>query len=218
MVKGYGTVTHMKLAIVEDDPLLRDNLRLLLGGETGITVSGAYASGEDALKSMKKSMPEVILCDLGLPGMSGVEFIQKIKAEAPSLEIMAHTVFDDRENVFSALKAGASGYILKGCRPREIIEAIYELYKGGSPMSPKIARKVIHEFQDAEASDDDHFLSQREKSILKCVEQGMTYKEIAADQSISSHTVHSHIKRIYEKLHSKDRIEALVKARKGGYI
>jgi two-component system NarL family response regulator len=207
----------MQLAIIEDDPLLRDNLKLLLGGEPGITVAGAYPSGEDALKAMRKSLPEVVLCDLGLPGMSGIEFIQKIKAEAPSLEIMAHTVFDDRENVFSALKAGASGYLLKGCSPREIIEAIYELYKGGSPMSPKIARKVIHEFQDADVAEQ-FILSQREKSILKCIELGMTYKEIASDLSISSHTVHSHIKRIYEKLQAKDRVEALVNARKGGFI
>jgi two-component system NarL family response regulator len=130
---------------------------------------------------------------------------------------MAHTVFDDRENVFSALKAGASGYILKGCSPREIIEAIYDLYKGGSPMSPKIARKVIHEFQDAEVAEQ-FVLSQREKGIIKCIEQGLTYKEIATDLNISSHTVHSHIKRIYEKLQSKDRTEALVKARKSGVI
>jgi two-component system NarL family response regulator len=207
----------MKLAIVEDDPLLRDNLKLLLGGEPGITVAGVYPSGEEALKAMKNSVPEVVLCDLGLPGMSGVEFIKKIKAESPSLEIMAHTVFDDRENVFSALKAGASGYLLKGCSPREIIEAIYELYKGGSPMSPKIARKVIHEFQDVEVAEQ-YILSQREKSILKCIELGMTYKEIASDLGISSHTVHSHIKRIYEKLQAKDRTEALVNARKGGFI
>jgi len=207
----------MKLAIVEDDPLLRDNLKLLLGGEPGITVAGAYPSGEDALKAMRKSLPEVVLCDLGLPGMSGVEFIKKIKTEAPSLEIMAHTVFDDRENVFSALKAGASGYLLKGCSPRELIEAIFELFQGGSPMSPKIARKVIHEFQEAEVAEQ-YLLSQREKSILKGIKLGMTYKEIATDQSISAHTVHSHIKRIYDKLQAKDRIEALVNARKGGVI
>jgi DNA-binding NarL/FixJ family response regulator len=207
----------MRLAIVEDDPLLRENLKILLGGEPGITVAGAYPSGEEALRSLRKSPPEVVLCDLGLPGMPGVELIKKIKAEYPSMEIMAHTVFDDRENVFSALKAGASGYLLKGCSPREIIEAIYELYKGGSPMSPKIARKVIHEFQDADVAEQ-YILSQREKSILKCIELGMTYKEIAMDLRISAHTVHSHIKRIYEKLQSKDRTEALVKARKGGFI
>ncbi len=207
----------MKLAIVEDDPLLRDNLKILLGGEPGITVDGVYANGDDALKTMRKSLPEVVLCDLGLPGMSGIEFIKKIKAEAPRVEIMAHTVFDDRENVFSALKAGASGYLLKGCSPRDIIEAIYELYKGGSPMSPKIARKVIREFQDVDVAEQ-FILSQREQSILKCIELGMTYKEIGADLDISSHTVHSHIKRIYEKLHSKDRTEALANARKGGFI
>jgi two-component system NarL family response regulator len=127
----------MKLAIVEDDPLLRDNLKLLLGGEPGITVDGVYPSGEDALKAMRNSLPEVVLCDLGLPGMSGVEFIKKIKAESPSLEIMAHTVFDDRKT-FSALKAGASGYPegLQSARDHQRST----ISTKGSP-GPKIARR-----------------------------------------------------------------------------
>jgi two-component system NarL family response regulator len=136
----------------------------------------------------------------------------------PDLEIMAHTVFEDRENVFSAIKAGASGYILKGSSPREIVEAIHEIHKGGAPMSPKIARKVIHEFQDENIEEQQYILSQRERDILKCVEQGLTYKEISLRLNISSHTVHTHIKNIYEKLQAKDRGEALVKARKTGMI
>ena len=159
----------------------------------------------------------MVLCDLGLPGMSGVELIKTLKKSMPAIEFMAHTVFDDRENVFSAIKAGASGYLLKGSSPRELIEALYELYKGGSPMSPKIARRVIHEFQD-ENIGEQFILSHREKAIIKCVEHGMTYKEIAVELSISAHTVHSHIKRIYEKLHAKDREEALSNARKTGMI
>ena len=188
-----------------------------LSGEGGITVTGAYRTAEDALKRISNAKPEVMLTDIGLPGMSGIDLIKKTKESMPQLEIMAHTVFDDRENVFAALKAGASGYLLKGCSPREIIEAIYDLYKGGSPMSPRIARKVIHEFQDSDVAEE-YVLSQREKNILKCIELGLTYKEIATDQSISAHTVHSHIKRIYEKLQTKDRTETLVKARKGGFI
>ena len=167
----------MKLIIVEDDPILLESLKLLLAGETGLTVSGAYGNAEDALRSLKKVAPEVMLADLGLPGMSGIELIKKAKEEMPHLEIMAHTVFEDRENVFSAIKAGASGYILKGSSPREIVEAIHEINKGGAPMSPKIARKVIHEFQDENAGEQQG-LSQRERNIVKCVEQGLTYKEI----------------------------------------
>jgi DNA-binding NarL/FixJ family response regulator len=207
----------MRLIIVEDDPILLESLKLILGGEAGITVAGAFGSAEDALRALRKSSPEVMLTDLGLPGMSGIELIKKAKDDMPSLEIMTHTVFEDRENVFAAIQAGASGYILKGSSPREIVEAIHEIHKGGAPMSPKIARKVIHEFQD-ENVEDQYILSQRERDIVKCIEQGLTYKEISLRLKISSHTVHTHIKNIYEKLQAKDRGEALVKARKTGII
>ncbi len=207
----------MRLVIIEDDPLLLENLTLLLSGEEGITVAGSYRSAEDAVKQLKNASPEVMLTDLGLPGMSGVDLIKKAKEEMPSLEIMAHTVFEDRERVFSAIKAGASGYILKGSSPREIIESIHALYKGGAPMSPKIARKVIHEFQD-EVVGEQFLLTQREKEIVKLVEDGLTYKEIGEKLSISTHTVHTHIKNIYEKLQAKDRNDAIIKARKKGII
>jgi two-component system NarL family response regulator len=208
----------MRLVIVEDDPLLLENLKLLLSGESGITVTGAFSSAEDALHALTKAAPEIMLADLGLPGMSGIDLIKKAKEEMPGVEIMAHTVFEDRENVFSAIKAGASGYILKGSSPREIVEAIHELHKGGAPMSPKIARKVIHEFQDENITNEQYILSQREKDVVRCIEEGLTYKEISRKLKISSHTVHTHIKNIYEKLQAKDRGEALIKARKTGII
>jgi DNA-binding NarL/FixJ family response regulator len=207
----------MRLVIVEDDPLLLENLTLLLSGEGGITVAGAYRSAEDALKLLRNAKPEVMLTDIGLPGMSGVDLIKKAKEEMPELEIMAHTVYEDRENVFSAIKAGASGYILKGSTPREIIESIHSLYKGGAPMSPKIARKIIHEFQD-EVTNDQFLLTPREIEIAKRVEEGLTYKEIGERLNISTHTVHTHIKKIYEKLQAKDRSDAIIKARKRGII
>jgi len=207
----------MRLVIIEDDPLLLENLSLLLGGEEGITVTGSYRSAEDAMRSLREAAPDVMLTDLGLPGMSGVELIKKAKEEMPSLEIMAHTVFEDRERVFSAIKAGASGYILKGSSPREIIESIHSLYKGGAPMSPKIARKIILEFQD-EATGEQFLLTPREKEIVRRVEDGLTYKEIGEKLGISTHTVHTHIKNIYEKLQAKDRNDAIMKARKKGII
>ncbi len=207
----------MRLVIIEDDPLLLENLTLLLNGEEGLSVAGSFRSAEDALKGLKNAKPEVMLTDLGLPGMSGVELIKKAKEEMPSLEIMAHTVFEDREMVFSAIKAGASGYILKGSSPREVIESIHSLYKGGAPMSPKIARKIIHEFQD-DALSEQYLLTQREKEVVKRVEEGLTYKEIGERLSISTHTVHTHIKNIYEKLQAKDRNDAIIKARQRGII
>jgi len=207
----------MRLVIIEDDPLLLDNLTLLLKGEEGIKVVGAYKSAEDALRSLKITSPEVMLTDLGLPGMSGVDLIKKAKEEMPSIEIMAHTVFEDRDKVFAAIKAGASGYILKGSSPREIVESIHSLYNGGAPMSPKIARKLIHEFRE-ESTNEQFLLTQREKEIVKLVEDGLTYKEIGKKLGISTHTVHTHIKNMYEKLQAKDRNDAILKARKKGIL
>jgi two-component system NarL family response regulator len=207
----------MKVSIVEDDVLLRQNLKLLLSGERGISVVSVYGSAEEALSGIKRTRPEILLADIGLPGMSGIELIRELKEQMPGLEIMAHTVFDDRETVFSAIKAGASGYLLKGSTPRELIDALHTLAKGGSPMSPKIARKVIREFQD-EGIDEQYLLSHRETEIVKEIENGLSYKDIAVKLAISPHTVHTHIKNIYEKLHAKDRQGALVAARKKGII
>jgi DNA-binding NarL/FixJ family response regulator len=207
----------MKVSIVEDDVLLRQNLKLLLSGETGISVASVYGSAEEALAGVKRARPDILLTDIGLPGMSGIELIRLIKVQMPDLEIMAHTVFDDRETVFAAIKAGASGYILKGSTPRDLIDALHTLERGGSPMSPKIARKVIREFQ-SEGVDEQYLLSHRETEIVKEVESGLTYKDIATRLGISPHTVHTHIKNIYEKLHAKDRQGALISARKKGII
>jgi DNA-binding NarL/FixJ family response regulator len=207
----------MKVSIVEDDVLLRQNLKLLLGGEKGITVVSVYGTAEEALAGIKRSRPEILLTDIGLPGMSGIELIRELKDQMPGLEIMAHTVFDDRETVFSAIKAGASGYILKGSTPRELVDALHTLAKGGSPMSPKIARKVIREFQN-EGIDEQYLLSHRETGIVKEIEKGLSYKDIAVKLNISPHTVHTHIKNIYEKLHARDRQGALTAARKKGII
>ena len=203
----------MRLAIIEDDEMLRENLRLLLNGESEIDVVGAFGSAEEALLEFEACTPELLLVDLGLPGISGVELIEKAREQMPSVEIMAYTIYEDRETVFAAIKAGASGYILKGSSPREIVEALHSLHNGGAPMSPKIARKVIGEFQE-KAIGEQYLLSRREKDILMLIEAGLLYKQIADKLAISPHTVHSHIKKIYEKLQAKNRQDALVKARR----
>jgi DNA-binding NarL/FixJ family response regulator len=207
----------MQIIIVEDNRLLLENLRLLLNGEEGIKVTGAFGSAEEALPEIAQCAPDVMLTDLDLPGISGIELTRRAKARLPDLDIMAYTIFEDRETVFSAIKAGASGYILKGSTPRELIESLNSLYRGGAPMSPKIARKVIQEFQD-DTVFEDSLLSQREKEIVKGIERGLTYKNIAEKLFISPHTVHTHIKNIYEKLQAKDRPEAISKARRKGLI
>ncbi len=219
----------MRLSIVEDDPMLLGNLAILLGGEPGIQLKGTFFNGEDALQVLHNlrslddissqigNVPEVFLVDLGLPGISGIEFIGKAKKLFPNIEFMAFTVFEDKKTILSAIKAGASGYILKGGAPRELVEALFSLYQGGAPMSPKIARALIAEFR-GEAVAEQYVLTRREHEILTFLENGSTYKEIASSCVISPHTVHSHIKNIYEKLHVKNRKEALIMAKKKGII
>jgi two-component system NarL family response regulator len=203
--------------IVEDNPLLRDNLRILLSGEPSVEHVTAFESAEEALAEMRDAGPDILLSDIELPGMSGVELIRRVKLSYPDMDIMAFTIYEDRDTVFAAIKAGASGYILKGSSPRELLEALLSLSQGGAPMSPKIARKVIREFQSV-TGDDESPLSHREVEILKSIDHGLSYKEIADRFCISPHTVHTHIKNIYEKLQAKGRQEAISKARKKGLI
>ena len=207
----------MRLVIVEDNKLLLDNLRLLLGGEAEIEVVGTFPSAEAALAEIDTLEPDVLLADIGLPGLSGIELIKIVKKKLPDLDIMAHTIFENRDTVFSAIKAGASGYLLKGVTPRELIESLHNLHQGGAPMSPKIARSVINEFQGANI-DEQYLLTPREREILIGLEKGFTYNELSDQLTISYHTVHTHIKKIYEKLHSQGRQSALVAARKKGII
>lgn len=207
----------MRIAIVEDNTLLRENLVLLIGGEPELKICGNFETAEEALPVVLRDKPDILLVDLGLPGMSGTELIRRVKAKHQDIEIMVHTAFDARDTVFSAIKAGATGYILKGATPRELIESIHNLANGGAPMSPKIARAVIGEFQDVD-NEDQYLLTAREKEILLGLEKGFTYNQLGNELSISPHTIHSHIKKIYEKLHAKSRREALTKARKKGII
>jgi two-component system NarL family response regulator len=207
----------MRLAIIEDNLPLLDNLKLLLGGENGITVVGAFGSAEDALKGLEAVSPELLLVDLGLPDMSGLEFIKRVKAAMPELDIMVYTVFDDWPNVFAAIKAGATGYILKGTSPRELIEAIRNLHQGGAPMSRRIARMVVSEFHGENKSEQTS-LSVREREILNDMNKSFTYKEIAANLNISPHTVRTHIKNIYKKLQTKSKQDAISKGIKQGSV
>jgi DNA-binding NarL/FixJ family response regulator len=207
----------MRLIIVEDATALRESLRVLLGGEPGIELLAAAADAEAALAACRQQSPEVMLVDLGLPGMSGVELISEIKATWPEVEMMAFTVFDDKPTVFAAIKAGASGYLLKGCSPRELVEALHLLAAGGAPMTPKIARAVVRELQEGNA-EADGLLTAREKEVLVGIERGLTYKEIAEQTCLSTHTVHTHIRKIYGKLQAAGRQDALARARRRGIL
>ncbi|MCM2321655.1 MAG: response regulator transcription factor [Oligoflexia bacterium] len=207
----------MKIAIVEDNTVTRETLKLLLSGESAISEVSTFENAETALTELEGAAPDILLVDLDLPGMHGTELIRKVKQLHPPVNIMVYTVFEDRETVFAAIKAGASGYLLKGSSPRNLVESLFSLHQGGAPMSPKIARKVILEFQES-VNQEENPLSVKESTIVRCVEQGLTYKEIAERLSISPHTVHTHIKNIYEKLQANGRREALRRARKIGII
>jgi two-component system NarL family response regulator len=206
----------MRIAIVEDDSVTRETLKLLLANEPQIAAVQAFESGESFLENVANFDTDVLLVDLDLPGMHGTELIQKVKLERPELDILVYTIYEDRENVFAAIKAGASGYILKGRSARDLIDSLLVLQHGGAPMSPRIARKVLGEFQKIAVEENP--LSPKENRIIRYIEEGLTYNIIAERLGISPHTVHNHIKNIYGKLHAGNRIEALNRARKIGIL
>lgn len=206
----------MRVAIVEDDSVTRETLKLLLANEPQIDAVQAFESGEFFLGNSDNFDTDVLLVDLDLPGMHGTELIQKVKQERPELDILVYTIYEDRENVFAAIKAGASGYILKGRSARDLIDSLLVLQQGGAPMSPRIARKVLGEFQKIPVEENP--LSPKENRIIRYIEEGLTYSIIAERLGISPHTVHNHIKNIYSKLHAGNRIEALSRARKIGIL
>ena len=211
----------MKLIIIEDEAELLNNLKTLLGWEKNIEVAGTFSAADEALKNLEKIAPEIILTDIGLPNMSGIEFIKAAKELLPDVNIVALTGFDDKATVMGAIKAGASGYILKGSSPRDIIKAIYEVHEGGVPMTPRIARAMLAEFQTIKTpalQDNDGNLTDKEIEVLKSLAEGMSYKEIASAHYISMNTVHTHIKSIYKKLHAKDKQDSILKARNKGII
>ncbi len=171
-----------------------------------------YANAEDALKDLPRAKPDVVLMDINLPGMNGVECVRQLKKIAPEIQVMMLTVYEDTENIFNALAAGASGYMLKRTPAKELLEAIQEVKRGGSPMTTHIARKVVQSFQrPAAAVAETENLSEREQQVLDLLSQGLMYKEIADKLNISYETVHTYIRRIYEKLQVRTRTEAVAK-------
>lgn len=203
----------IKVAIVEDDPQIRDGLAFLINTSPGFQCVTAVWSAEQALKEVPPLKPNVILMDIGLPGMSGIECIRQFKSKLPEAQVMMLTVFEDHDKIFQSLSAGASGYLLKNTPPAKLLEAIQDVHSGGSPMSNQIARRVVEVFQtQAPQSSATPDLSKREHEILHYLAQGFLYKEIADKLSISIETVRTHIRNIYDKLHVRTRTEAILKA------
>lgn len=210
----------MKLLIVEDDPMTRENLKLLLRGEQGIEQVETFGSAEEAIADAGWENTDILLSDIDLPGMSGVDLISWTRLTHPQITSMAYTIHENRSTVFAAIKAGACGYLLKSSSPRELIESLRELADGGAPMTPKIARQVILDLQNSstEPVQPETQLTARERETLQQIELGLSYKEIAAKLHISPHTVHTHVKKIYEKVQAGSRDEVVRKARRLGWI
>jgi DNA-binding NarL/FixJ family response regulator len=203
----------VSVSIVEDQDQLRNTLGRVISRADGFRLVSQYANAEDALKQLPHDKPDVVLMDINLPGMSGVECVRQLKGVAPQLQIMMLTVYEDTENIFNALAAGATGYLLKRTPRAELLEAIREVKRGGSPMTTHIARKVVQSFtrQAAIPPPVESNLSEREQQVLDCLAQGFLYKEIAERLGISYETVHTYIRRIYEKLQVRTRTEAVAK-------
>lgn len=208
----------IKVAIVEDKEETLNYLRALLGGSKGIEVIGAYSTGQEALAGIEQRRPDVALVDLGLPDISGIEVIGSLKASIPDLDIIAYTLHEDRKHLVSALKAGATGYILKGASAVEIIQAIEAITAGGSPMSPRIARYIIEDYQGNTPPKESVVLTHREKEVLEGIAQGLPEKQLAEQLALSQHTIHTYVKSIYRKLQVNSQAQAVLKARRKGII
>ncbi|MEZ5083483.1 MAG: response regulator transcription factor [Bacteroidales bacterium] len=203
---------EINVLIVEDDPEIRDWMQSVLLQADGINCLLAFHDAESCIKQYDEKDPDVVIMDIHLPGMNGIECIKKIKPLKPRVQFIMFTVFEDDENVFESLCAGASGYILKNTTPEKLVDAIRELYNGGSPMSSTIARKVISSFNKPDSCQSQYNkLTTREKELLDELSKGYRYKEIAEKMFISVETVRTHIRNIYEKLQVQSRTDALNK-------
>ena len=209
-----STVSHpIKVSIVEDSIDLCRTLEMMINATQGMTCISTFYDGEKACQHIPDHPPDILLIDLGLPYMTGNEVIRNLKSQLPGLLCLVLTIKENDEEVFGALKAGASGYLLKTDSPSKIIESIRELYDGGAPMTTNIARKVVNYFLGNKTTENpyDHLVTTREKEILQLLAGGKFYKEIATELHISIETVKSHCHNIYEKLHVSTRTEALNK-------
>jgi DNA-binding NarL/FixJ family response regulator len=211
----YSENSHqetIRIAVVEDDKTVREGLQMLLNGSPGFSCVATYSNGEDAVADLPAVLPDVALMDINLPGISGIECILALKEQKVPIQFIMLTVFEDSDDIFHSLSAGASGYLLKQTPPAKLLEAIQDVYRGGSPMSGEIARKVVQSFQhplpDYAAANG---LTKREDEILGYLVKGYFYKEIAGELFISVETVRTHIRNIYEKLQVRTRSEAILK-------
>jgi DNA-binding NarL/FixJ family response regulator len=202
----------IKVAIVEDSEAVRATLSRVIARTDGMQCVSVYSNAEAALEGLPADAPDVVLMDINLPGMNGVECVRRLKQVAPGVQVIMLTVYEDTDNIFAALAAGATGYLLKRTPRDELVAAIRDVLQGGSPMTTHIARKVVQSFQrTAPAAQPTENLTAREQQVLDCLAEGLIYKEIAEKLGVSYETVHTYIRRIYEKLQVRTRTEAVAK-------
>jgi len=211
---------EIRVAIFEDNRSLREGLFNLLESSEGFTCAGAFAHCERVVENIEETHPDVILMDIELPVVTGIEAVKQIREKFPDIKILMETIFEEDDKIFQSICNGAQGYILKNTPPGQILVAIKEIFEGGAPMSPIIASKVLRLFKTnlSEHADESYRLSAREKEILKCLVEGMSYKMIADTCFISADTVNGHIKNIYKKLQVHSKSEAVVKAIKSRLV
>lgn len=204
----------IKVCIFDDNKNVRNSLQVLLHGNNGIEVTGVYESANNIEEALVLSGPDLVLMDINMPGTNGIEAVRQIKKTNPAITIIMQTIFEDDDLVFSSLRAGASGYLTKDAHPDTIIEAVKDAYKGGTPMSPSIAKKIIRQFQlqNKTVSAQEYNLTAKETEVLRLLADGLSYKMIADKLSMGYDTVHTHIKSIYRKLHVTSMGEAISKA------
>lgn len=203
------------MAIVEDDRLLQEQLVKILGEAKNIEVLLAVFSGEEALERIPAAAPDVVLLDINLPGKSGIDCIRDLKKQCPNTEILMLTAYEEEDNIFNALREGASGYLLKTSTPEELFDAIHDVYTGGAPFSSHIARKVAQYFRkDRKIDEENETLSPREREVLTLLSSGYIYKDVADQLSITIETVRTYVKRICAKLHVRSKVEAILKFRR----
>jgi DNA-binding NarL/FixJ family response regulator len=202
--------------IVEDNQGLRHQLLQILGSAPDIRCAGAFNSAEAALPEILEQKPDIVLMDIKLPGMSGIQCVAEIKKAVPTIQIIMVTIYEDSERIFRALKAGASGYLIKSSPPEQLLESIRDVYKGGAPMSSHIARKVVQHFHLLGPSvQESENLSPREQEVLDLLALGFIYKEIGVKLNISAETVRTYVKNICQKMHVRSRLEAIARHRSG---
>lgn len=212
VVTSIEATVPIQVVIVEDDEEIRANLTHRIGSSSGFRLLGAYSNAESAVSDLPQHKPDVVLMDINLPGMDGVECVRALKPKIPNAQFIMLTVYEDNNRLFASLMAGASGYLLKRTSPAKLLQSIREAYTGGSPMTPQIARRLVQHFQRIpEPVSEFEKLAPREKEVLDQLSKGFRYKEIVDNLGISHGTLHSYIRNIYEKLHVHSRTEAVVK-------